>query len=279
LNQKGLHTVLDRRLISLLNTRSSGDNGAIGILRCGCAGVPVEFEEAGDVEPGLLQHLDLADADVVHRVHTLAGLVDFLADGLNQEFVHQILQVARASLTLDDLEHLGADQTDLRALCVRGFADLVLGLAGEADDEDAQHVAVGGLDINEGFDQRLPLLDEAAQFVCGEVHAVEVGEEVAFLDVLGDEFDLAVCRLILLEVVEANVVHTAHEAVLGQLQTLRLGDDGIADLALGLVEVGRALDVVPFLLGEDVIVPLLVPLFPLVQFLVLSDRHGERRQV
>lgn len=61
---------------------------------------------------------------------------------------------------------------------------------------------------------------------------VEVGQQVPALDVLSDELNLAVCGFILLEVIEANVEHTALEAVRRKLQTLRLGHDSVADLTL-----------------------------------------------
>merc|ERR1719387_3007612 len=69
---------------------------------------------------------------------------------------------------------------------------LVLALLGEGDGEQAQGVAVSGLDVHGGLDQGLPLLQERAQLVAGQVHAVEVAQAVATLDLLADELDLAV---------------------------------------------------------------------------------------
>lgn len=60
---------------------------------------------------------------------------------------------------------------DLGGLRVRGLADLVLLLLGEADAEQAHVVAVSGLDVREALDQRVPLLDQRLQLVRGEVHA------------------------------------------------------------------------------------------------------------
>ena len=42
-------------------------------------------------------------------------------------------------------------------------------------------VAIGGLDVAVGLDQRLPLLHHGPQLVSGQAHAVEVGEAVLAL--------------------------------------------------------------------------------------------------
>ena len=105
--------VLDWGFLALFNTRGGGDNGAVSVLGGGGAGISVEFEEACNVELWLLQYLDLADAHIVHRVHTLACFVDFFANGFHEQFVNEFLQVACASFTFNDFDHLGADQTNL----------------------------------------------------------------------------------------------------------------------------------------------------------------------
>ncbi len=108
---------------------------------------------------------------------TLAVLLDVLADGLWDELLHQVLEVHGGGLAGDDLHHLLADLAHLAGLGVAGALDLVLALLGEGDAEHAQHVAVGGLHVHVGLDQRLPLADQGAQLVGGEVHALWVGEE------------------------------------------------------------------------------------------------------
>ena len=42
-------------------------------------------------------------------------------------------------------------------------------------------VAIGGLDVAVGLDERLPLLHHGPQLVSGQAHAVEVGEAVLAL--------------------------------------------------------------------------------------------------
>lgn len=61
----------------------------------------------------------------------------------------------------------------------------------------------------------LPLFDHGAHLVPGEVHAVEVGEAVFALHVLGDELELAKGHFIVLQVGEAHLEDAALEAVGG----------------------------------------------------------------
>ena len=104
----------------------------------------------------------------------------------------------------------------LVGLGVAGLGPLLGLLLGEADDEEPEEEPVGGLDIDEGLDEGLPLLDHGPQLVGGESHAVEVGEAVLALDILADELELA-------------------EGALGVLLVLQIGQGNLVDAALQTV--------------------------------------------
>ena len=91
----------------------------------------------------------------MERVDLAAGLLNVLGDGIGNELVDDLLQVDRAHLLVDGVHHGAADVADLRVLRVRRLLLRVGVLLGEADAEDAQQVAVGGLDVYVGLDQRL----------------------------------------------------------------------------------------------------------------------------
>ena len=80
-----------------------------------------------------------------------------------------------------DFHHLFADKSLLRVLGVASGLDLAGGSAGEADAEKSEEVAVGSLGLDEGLDEGVPLLDEGAKLVLGNIHAVEVGVAVVAL--------------------------------------------------------------------------------------------------
>lgn len=63
----------------------------------------------------------------------------------------------------------------------------------------------------------MPLLDDGAELVAGELHAVEVGEAVLALDILADEAELAEVELRLVEVAERHLEDTALQEVAGDL--------------------------------------------------------------
>ena len=116
----------------------------------------------------------------------------------------------------------------------------------------------------------MPLADEGAELVGGEVETVEVGQAVLALDLVDAELDLAErVVLILLEIGERDLEYPSLEGVVGVLQTGGAVDEGLADTALisilrtasaaavaGLLlpdrESSGRLDVVPVLLREGV---------------------------
>lgn len=161
----------------------------------------------------------------------------------------------------------------MRRSGVCGLLDLVWSSLGEGNGEEAEEVVVGGLDNDVGLDEGLPLADERAELVRGEVEAVEVGQAVLALDLVDAELDLAErVVLVLLEIGERDLEYPALEGVVCVLQTGGAVDEGLADTARGALSVLRALreadaaaevllsdgegswglDVVPVLLREGV---------------------------
>jgi hypothetical protein len=171
---------------------------------------------------------------VLEGVDALGGLLDLAADDLGDQLLGELSQGAGASLTLHDLGHLLTDSTDLRRRGVGGLLDLVRPALGETNGEEAEEVVVGGLDNDVGLDERLPLADERAELVRGEVETVEVGQAVLALDLVDAELDLAErVVLILLEIGERDFEYPSLEGVVGVLQTGGAVDEGLADTADG----------------------------------------------
>lgn len=160
----------------------------------------MKTEESAQVELGCLEELDLAHVDlrlvssvstlaiqatyVLERVDALGSLLDLATDDLRDELLRQLSERAGASLTSHDLNHLLADGPDLRRRSVGGLLDLVRSSLGESDGEETEEVVVCGLDNDVGLDEGLPLADERAELVGGEVEAVEVGQAVLALDLV-----------------------------------------------------------------------------------------------
>ena len=151
----------------------------------------VELSEFTNIELGLLDELDLSDNDIVEREHESALLLDGLADGVGDEGLDQLGQIALGGFLGQHLDHLPSDRLDLGTLGIRGLSDLVLVLLGEGDAKHPEDVAVLGLDLAVGLDEGLPLADVLAQLVSGDVHAVETGSAVAAINVFNPELDLS----------------------------------------------------------------------------------------
>merc|ERR1719454_1205722 len=154
----------------------------------------------------------------------------------------------------------------------RGLADLERALLGEADAEAPEHVAVDRLDIHRGLNERLPLADQGAELVGGEVHAPEVAQALLALDVLDAELDLAVgVVLVLVQVAERGLEDAALEAIRGELGSLGARDEGLADQRVG--EHRWGLDLIPVLEGVGIDDLLLGSLLSLGETLVLANSH------
>lgn len=87
----------------------------------------------------------------------------------------------------------------------------------ESDAEHAEGVAIYGLGLSEGFNSGVPLLDKGAEFVSGDVHAVEVGVAVVALNLLALNSDLSPGKLmsVLVEVTKADLENATTERVGG----------------------------------------------------------------
>jgi hypothetical protein len=173
-----------------------------------------------------------ADTYVLERVDTLGGLLNLATDDLGDQFLGELSKGARAGVTGHDLGHLLADGPDLRGLSVCGLLDLVWSSLGEGDAEEAEEVVIGGLDNDVGLNKGLPLADEGAELVRGEVETVEVGQAVLALDLVDAKLDLAErVVLILLEIGERDLEYPALQVVVRVLETGGAVDEGLADTA------------------------------------------------
>jgi hypothetical protein len=144
--------------------------------------------------------------------------------------VGELRQGAAGSLALDDLGHLLADGTDLRRASVGGLLNLVGATLGEGNGEQTEEVVVSGLHGDVGLDERLPLADEGAQLVGGEVQTVEVGQTVLALDLINAELDLAESViLVVLQVGQGDLEDPALQRVVGVLETAGAVDKSLAD--------------------------------------------------
>ena len=164
----------------------------------------MEGEKSTKIELGCLEELDLAHVylGVVSRwgykpkalavithvlkwVNALCRFLDFTTNDLRDELSDELLQCAVLCLPLHDVGHLLANCANLRAGGICGLLDLVLSSLGEGNTEQSKQVLVGGFDDNVGLDESLPLADQRAKLIGGEVKAMEIGQDVPALHFVG----------------------------------------------------------------------------------------------
>jgi len=220
----------------------SGDGGNSVVL--------VEVHELGKIELGLLEKLALANhAVVLEREDLGALLLDLLANIVLDQDLDEILEGGRLDLLLHDLHHLLADKHLVGCLGVASGLNLLLSLLGEGNAEHSEDVAIDGLGLNEGLDERVPLLDHGASVISGDVHAIEVGVAVEILNLLDLESKLSPGDGVggVVAITERELEDSTSELVSRVDQTGRLVDGSESDLSL--LE-ARGKHVIPLLSGE-----------------------------
>jgi len=90
-----------------------------------------------------------------------------------------------------DLLHFCADKLLLGVLGIAGSLDLSLVASCECNAEHSDEIAVLGLGLHKGLDGSVPLLDEGAELVSGDVDTVEVRVAVEALHFFDLDTDLS----------------------------------------------------------------------------------------
>ena len=124
------------------------------------------------------------------------------------------------------------------------------GSLGEANAEHTEEVAVSGLGLHEGLDGGVPLLDNGALLIAGNVHTVEVGVAIEALNFLDLDLHLSpgLFVAVSVQISQRYLKHATLEGVSGDLLTS--GSVARSDGGGSHVENGGNVNIVPFLLGE-----------------------------
>jgi hypothetical protein len=151
----------------------------------------------------------------------------------------------------------------LGVLSVASSAHLLAGSLCETNAEHSEEVSVEGLGLHEGLNGGVPLLDDGAQLVSGDVHAVEVSVAIEALHFFDLDLHLSPGLLIAIsvEVSQRYLKHSALQTVSSDLYTSGVSK-GTEILTLTSGSVARSdgwgshiehswdVNIVPFLLGE-----------------------------
>jgi len=170
---------------------------------------------------------------------------------VGKELLEKLSKGVLLDLAHHDFHHLLAELLLLGSLSVASSLDLVTVATGESNSEHADKVTISGLSLNEGLDKGVPLLDEGAELIAGDVHTVEVGVAIEALDLLDLDLDLSPCNLmsVVVELTKGDGEDTVTEGLSSDLLTGCLvtgGKSGDSD-----VEDRGNVNVVPFLLVES----------------------------
>ena len=112
------------------------------------------------------------------------------------QLLEEILEGGLLGSSDHDFLHLGADELLLGVLGVASGLDLSLVASGESNAEHSDEVTILSLGLNEGLNGGVPLLDESAELVSGDVDSVEVGVEIESLNLFALNADLSPGELV-----------------------------------------------------------------------------------
>ena len=121
----------------------------------------------------------------------LGGLNDLITNRFRNEVFHEFGKINVQSCLGDNVDHSLSDFFGLGSLGVAGLLDLAIVLFGETDAEASKDEAVFGFHFTGGFDEVLPFFNELAEFISGDVHAVEASSNVFTLSILNEKSDLS----------------------------------------------------------------------------------------
>ena len=143
---------------------------------------------------------------------------------------------------------------------------MTAGSLGETNAEHTEEVSVSGLGLNESLNGGVPLLDNCAELVASDVHAIEVSVAVEALDFFDLDLHLSpgILVAVSVQISQRYLKHTAFQTVgrvlyinkwfvkLREKLTLTSGLVAGGKSGGSNVENGGDVDVVPFLLLEGV---------------------------
>jgi len=89
----------------------------------------------------------------------------------------------------------------------------------ECNAEHSNEIAIGGLGLHEGFNGGVPLLDESAELVSGDINSVEVRVAVESLNFFALNTDLSPGLLVgvTVQIGKRNIENTASQTISGML--------------------------------------------------------------
>jgi hypothetical protein len=96
---------------------------------------------------------------------------------------------------------------------------LSAGSLGEANAKHSEQVSIQSLGLHEGLNGGVPLLDDGAEFVSGDVHSVEVGVAIEALDFFDLNLHLSPSLIVAVsvQISQRNLKHTTSQTVSGNL--------------------------------------------------------------
>jgi len=154
----------------------------------------IQLHEFSKIELWLLKELNLSyNARGVLKREDFAGafFMNLFTNFFFNEELDEILEGRLLDLREHNLHHLLSDKFLMGSFGVSSSLHLSGGLVSESNGEHSDNVTILGFSLDEGLNERMPLLDHCAASVSGNIHTVEVGVAIVSLDLVNLESDLS----------------------------------------------------------------------------------------
>jgi len=144
----------------------------------------------------------------------------------------------------------------------------------ESDTKQPQNVSVGRFRVHVSFDQRLPFLDQRAQFISREIHSVKIRKTIFSLDVLANQTKFTEIVLVIIQIAQRRLENSTLQTFRRDSCALRSINDRLTDVAIG--EHRRSFYGVPFFARKRIDGLLFATFFARFrQSFVFTDGHYE----
>lgn len=120
-------------------------------------------------------------------------------------FMHFKLQIL-------DINHY---HTNLCMLGITCFSGAQLIFISKTDAENSEEIAVSSFYINISFYQGLPFFNHGSQFICSQVHAMEIGQNITMLNVFSNQpkfTEGSFCISVILQICQRDLKYSVFQA-------------------------------------------------------------------
>jgi hypothetical protein len=158
----------------------------------------MHFAQFVEVNVGSLDNFDLSDLNVLDGVNGRDLLGDFLLNDLTGEKIEDLSGIGLGNFLSHNVVNSLSDDLLLGGKGIVGLSLLVGRLPSESNHEDSQDIAILRLNVLNGLNKSLSLLDEGAELVTSDINTIEGGDGLSAFSLVNNQLDFSPMEAVLI---------------------------------------------------------------------------------